>query len=98
MSEPLIVSKREPIIRFLLDEGIVPANVRVIRGNVRPRDIHGCDVYGHLPYRLASSAHSVIEVSMPPTDPTYNYSQEELRRLCTLRRFRVLEIPLEETP
>lgn len=96
MAEPLVVSKREAIIDFLRNEGFVPDDVRVIRGNVRPRDVEGCDVFGHLPYRLAASAESITEVGMPPTDPTYNYSPEQLRRLATVRRYTVREIPLED--
>lgn len=64
MSDPVITFTNESILAWLKDKGVRGQHTEY----VRPDDILHRQVYGHLPYWLASYAECVCEVTLPRLD------------------------------
>lgn len=76
----VVVTKHDALLDYLIEQGIVPAGTQR-RDYVKPRDVAGKHVVGHIPYHLAQYARCVtsIIISIPSQRRGLRLTLDEIR-------------------
>ena len=94
MPETIVVTRHGTLHSYLMEKGLVDADVQVI-SNATIEDVKGKKVIGVLPYHLAAAASSIIEVKIntPPPLRGANLTLEQVRKYASdAQEYKVVRI------
>ena len=82
MSDKLVVTRHKALVDHLFKKGLVEEGTPVVRHVVRPGEVQGKHVYGHLPFHLAVHAASIttIPLNVPADMRGVELTLEEIDR------------------